>query len=102
LRGYRVDVRGLAGRPDIAWGRWRVAVFVDGAFWHGHPSAYRPGQHGEYWDEKIKRNVARDRSADALLAEQGWTVIRLWDFEVRRDLDACVQRIRDALARQTQ
>ena len=97
--GYRVDVRHLPGRPDLAWSRVRVAVFVDGAFWHGHPSRFRPGQHGVYWDEKIAHNVARDRAADAALGTLGWTVVRIWDFEIRQDLDGAVSRIEDALRR---
>jgi DNA mismatch endonuclease (patch repair protein) len=96
-RGYRIDERRLPGRPDLAWTSRRVAVFVDGKFWHGHPSAYKPGQHGAYWDEKITRNVQRDRAADAALASMGWTVLRLWDFELRRDLDGATARVLEAL-----
>lgn len=98
LRGYRLDLRGLPGRPDIAWTRRRVAVFVDGAFWHGHPSAFTPGKSGRYWDEKIAGNVRRDRAADDALATMGWTVIRLWDFDVRRDLQGCLACIEEALS----
>jgi DNA mismatch endonuclease (patch repair protein) len=97
LRGYRLDTRTLPGRPDLTWTRQRVAVFVDGAFWHGHPSAFTPGKSGAYWDAKIQGNVERDRRADAALHEAGWTVIRLWDFEVRRDLAGCVGRIAEVL-----
>lgn len=98
LRGYRVDVKGVPGRPDIAWIGRRVAVFVDGAFWHGHPSAYKPGQSGEFWDAKIARNIERDRAADAALSELGWSIVRLWDFEVGREVAGCVERVRAALA----
>jgi DNA mismatch endonuclease, patch repair protein len=96
-RGYRIDDRRLPGRPDLAWTRKRVAVFVDGKFWHGHPSAYKPGQHGAYWDDKIDRNIKRDRAADAALASMGWTVVRLWDFELRRDPEGAVARVTKAL-----
>jgi DNA mismatch endonuclease (patch repair protein) len=99
LRGYRIDRRGLPGRPDLSWGVKRVAVFVDGAFWHGHPSAFTPGKSGAYWDGKIKRNMERDRAVDSALEEMGWVVIRLWDFEVKRELEVCVGRIEEALAR---
>jgi DNA mismatch endonuclease (patch repair protein) len=98
LRGYRIDRRTLPGRPDLSWGVKRVAVFVDGAFWHGHPSAFSPGKSGQYWDEKIKRNMERDRESDRALEAVGWTVIRFWDFEVKKDLEGCVQRIRSALS----
>jgi DNA mismatch endonuclease, patch repair protein len=98
LRGYRIDSRKLPGRPDLSWGRSKVAVFVDGAFWHGHPSAFTRGKSGAYWDEKIARNVARDRVADRALREMGWIVIRLWDFEVGRELDRCVKVVADAVS----
>jgi len=97
LRGYRVDDRRLPGRPDIAWSRMRVAVFVDGAFWHGHESAYTPGRHGPYWDEKVARNLERDCAANAALRTMGWTVLRYWDFDVRTQLDRCLGEIRGAL-----
>jgi DNA mismatch endonuclease, patch repair protein len=96
-RGYRVDDGRLPGRPDLAWGRARVAVFVDGKFWHGHPPAFKPGQHSAYWNEKITRNVERDRRADRALAAMGWTVLRFWDFEIRTELASCVERIASAL-----
>jgi DNA mismatch endonuclease, patch repair protein len=99
LRGYRLDIRELPGRPDIVWSRRRVAVFVDGAFWHGHPSAFTLGKSGSYWNEKIPNNVRRDRAVDAALTDMGWTVLRLWDFDVRRDLDLCIARIRCVLDR---
>jgi len=97
LRGYRLNVRKLPGRPDLSWSRHRLAVFVDGAFWHGHPSAYRAGKSGAYWDQKIQRNVERDRAADAALAELGWRVLRFWDFEITKDLDRCVSEIEERL-----
>jgi DNA mismatch endonuclease (patch repair protein) len=97
MRGYRLDTAKLPGRPDLTWTSGRLAVFIDGAFWHGHPSAFKSGKSGAYWDAKIPGNVARDRQADAALRDMGWTVIRLWDFEVRKDLEGCISRIEQAL-----
>lgn len=97
LRGYRLNVKGLPGRPDIAWRREQVAVFVDGAFWHGHPCAFREGKSGAYWDTKIRRNMERDRAADRALRELGWSVLRFWDFEVKNDLEACIDAVEEAL-----
>lgn len=97
VRGWRCHYRKAPGTPDLAWPALRVAIFVDGAFWHGHPSRHRPGRSGRYWDEKIARNVARDRQADAELAEDGWAVVRLWDFEVKREPDRAVERVVNAL-----
>jgi DNA mismatch endonuclease (patch repair protein) len=98
VRGWRCDYRPAPGRPDIAWPALRVAVFVDGAFWHGHPSRHRPGRSGTYWDEKIAANVARDRRIDNELRGLGWTVLRIWDFEVRKDIDHIVGLVTTALA----
>jgi DNA mismatch endonuclease, patch repair protein len=92
VRGWRVDCRSVDGRPDLAWIGLRLAVFVDGAFWHGHPDYYR-GQSGPFWDQKIARNRARDEAVNTSLAAAGWTVIRFWDFEVDRQLEQCVQRV---------
>lgn len=97
IRGWRCDYRLAPGRPDIAWPSLRVAVFVDGAFWHGHQSRHRPGRSGAYWDEKIAGNVARDRRVDNELRDLGWTVLRVWDFEVRKDIDRVVDLVTTAL-----
>jgi DNA mismatch endonuclease (patch repair protein) len=97
IRGWRVHYKGAAGTPDLAWPALRVALFVDGAFWHGHPSRHKPGRSGEYWDKKISRNIERDRTVDSGLERQGWTVIRIWDFEVKRHLPEVVERILHAL-----
>ena len=71
----------------------KVAVFVDGAFWHGHPSRHRPGRSGRYWDEKIAHNVARDRQIDQALSADGWAVIRIWDFEIRKYPMSAVEKV---------
>src|SRR5690242_8128264 len=91
VRGWRLSVR-APGRPDLAWPGKRIAVFVDGAFWHGHPDYYW-GQSGRFWNDKISRNRSRDERVNAELVDLGWTVLRFWDFEVERDLDGCVERV---------
>ncbi len=93
VRGWRCHYRRAPGKPDLAWPARKVAVFVDGAFWHGHPSRHRPGRSGAYWDHKIARNMERDRKVDRELVGLGWTVERIWDFEIRRDLEAVAQRV---------
>jgi DNA mismatch endonuclease, patch repair protein len=94
LRGWRCHWKAAPGSPDIAWPSRKVAVFVDGAFWHGHPSRHTPGRSGAYWDEKIAANQARDRRVDAELRSQGWRVLRVWDFEVKKELDETVGKVR--------
>ena len=85
IRGWRNHPKDVAGRPDIVFRRWRVAVFVDGAFWHGHSSKFSPGRLSPEWEKKILGNIARDRSVDQVLETEGWTVVRIWDFEVERN-----------------
>jgi DNA mismatch endonuclease (patch repair protein) len=97
VRGWRCHARQLPGKPDLAFTRWRVAVFVDGCFWHGHPDFFTPGKSGAYWDQKIARTKERDAQANAALAALGWRVLRLWDFEVEQDLADCVDRVRAML-----
>jgi DNA mismatch endonuclease, patch repair protein len=99
LRGWRLNVQSVSGRPDVAWIGSRIAVFVDGAFWHGHPDHYW-GQSGPFWDEKIAKNRARDQRVTADLEATGWTVLRFWDFEVQKSVDACVDRVAQALTDQ--
>ena len=98
IRGWRCHYKRAPGKPDLAWSSLRVAVFVDGAFWHGHPSRHKPGRSGAYWDKKIARNVERDRRVDAELRADAWTVVRIWDFEVHRGLPEVIDRVRHALA----
>ncbi len=93
VRGYRCNRRTLPGSPDLAFGRKRVAVFVDGAFWHGHPDKYWPGRSGPYWDAKIARNQARDVRVNAELEAMGWRVVRMWDFEVEDDSNQAAHRV---------
>jgi DNA mismatch endonuclease (patch repair protein) len=98
VRGWRCHRSNLPGKPDIAFGRAKLAVFVDGGFWHGHPKKWWPGRSGPYWDRKITRNQERDRRVDAELTELGWRVIRLWDFEVVRDPDAAALQVETELS----
>jgi DNA mismatch endonuclease (patch repair protein) len=97
VRGWRCHRANLPGKPDLAFGRARLAVFIDGGFWHGHPSKWWPGRSGEYWDAKIARNQERDRRADRELGELGWRVLRLWDFEVEKNVDEAVRRVLELL-----
>lgn len=82
---YRVDVRvlqGLRRRADVAFPRQRVAVFVDGCFWHACPQhGTRPKANREWWSDKLEVNVARDRDTDARLLEAGWTPLRFWEHD---------------------
>ncbi|NEA30116.1 very short patch repair endonuclease [Streptomyces sp. SID13031] len=82
---FRVCCRPLAGvrrTADLVFTKARVAVFVDGCFWHKCPVHYRaPNTNVDYWAPKVERNVARDAEIDRLLADAGWTVVRAWEHE---------------------
>lgn len=93
VRGWRCHAKAIPGKPDLAFTRWRLAVFVDGRFWHGHPDFFTPGKSGAYWDAKIARTQERDQIANETLAAAGWQVLRFWDFEVEQDLPTCVDRV---------
>lgn len=79
---FPVEVKGRSPRPDVVFTRIKVAVFVDGCFWHGCPEHFkRPTSNRSYWDPKIARNIERDREQDQRLKEAGWTVVRVWEHE---------------------
>ena len=94
LTGYRCHHSLLPGKPDIAFTRWRVAVFIDGAFWHGHPDHFTFGALGSYWDEKMRKTQARDSEQAAALRAADYEVVRFWDFEVEGDPAACAAAVR--------
>ncbi len=97
---YRLHAPDLPGRPDVVFRRARVAVFVDGAFWHGHPErCRRPKSNRAYWVRKIERNRARDQRVNRELREMGWRAVRLWDFEVRESPRRCGARIEGIVRR---
>jgi DNA mismatch endonuclease (patch repair protein) len=83
MRGYRKHWP-VAGRPDFAWPGRKVAVFVDGCFWHGCACKYLPRTNTEFWRNKIEANKRRDRSVVRSLRRDGWTVIRVKECAVRK------------------
>jgi DNA mismatch endonuclease (patch repair protein) len=81
-------------RPDVVFRRARVAVFIDGCFWHGCPvHGTRPRSNTAYWDTKIARNRARDERADTALTAAGWRVVRLWEHEDPADAASAIAAV---------
>lgn len=96
----RLEAGGIRVRPDLLFGRARVAVFVDGCYWHRCPDhGTRPRANVDYWDPKLARNVERDGRVDEALAGAGWTVVRLWEHEVRGDLARSVEVVESVVRR---
>lgn len=95
---YRVNYK-ITGKPDIVFVGKRVAVFVDGCFWHACPVCYRePENNREFWRKKISGNRERDLKVTRELEEAGWVVLRFWEHEVRKNTESVMEVIRTALA----
>ena len=95
-KDMRLDLPGARVRPDVAFTRARVAVYVDGCYWHSCPvHATRPRAYADFWAAKLERNVERDRRYDAVLRDAGWAVLRFWEHE---DPQEAAERVRRAVA----
>jgi DNA mismatch endonuclease, patch repair protein len=94
ITGWRRQPK-LPGRPDFAFQKTRLAVFVDGCFWHGCGKCYRqPKSNTAFWRQKVISNVARDREVRRLLNEKGWRVLRIWEHSLSqtRSVEAKLRR----------
>jgi len=103
ITGWRRHLPGIPGKPDFGFLAARVAVFVDGCFWHGCKSCRRnitPSTNSEYWRQKIKRNQERDRKVNAELRKAHWGVVRIWEHEVANVPTKLLQRIQNLLGKQ--
>lgn len=98
IRYFR-NYKKLLGKPDIAITKYKIAIFVDGEFWHGYnfdeiASGKRVHKNREFWIKKISNNMKRDREVNLKLANMGWIVLRFWEkHEVLKDVDYCVFKI---------
>ncbi len=98
---YRKNYTKLPGKPDIVFIRQKIAIFVDGDFWHARGHHDKPGEqiasNQSYWQKKLARNVERDREVNDELTESGWLVLRFWESDIKKDLDGCIKRLEDYL-----
>jgi DNA mismatch endonuclease, patch repair protein len=94
-RGLRYRLRyALPGHPDIVFPKERIAVFIDGCFWHRCPVHFRePATNTSTWEAKISGNVKRDRAVDARLMTEGWEVLRFWEHQVDESVASVIARI---------
>lgn len=112
---YRKNYKALPGKPDIAITRYKIAIFVDGEFWHGkdYDGGDYPGrkyhslreqiEHGnnsDFWKQKIERNMQHDLEIEAELNGLGWKVIRFWSKDVLKCPDKCLQAVHEAVFQQ--
>ena len=97
---YRKQYK-IFGSPDFVFVKKKIAIFCDGDFWHGNNWQIRGlasleeelGGYSDYWKAKIRRNIQRDEAVNERLKREGWTVVRIWASEIRRDLPGCVRHI---------
>lgn len=99
-RGWRFRVKNhLPGRPDLIFPAQQVAVFVDGCFWHGCPKhGVAPKSNKQFWNHKLRANIARDSEVSRRLNKVGWRVIRFWEHDVNDNLNRVLQRTERLLA----
>ena len=94
---YRKNYAKLPGKPDSVITKHRIAIFVDGDFWHAHGHEELPGEqittNKIFWAAKLKQNVERDRYINELLLEQGWLVLRFWESDVKKNMGKCVDEV---------
>ena len=90
---YRINSK-LPGKPDLVFPGRKLAIFVDGCFWHCCPRCFKaPATNSEFWREKIAANTRRDEEVNNLLTDEGWKVERYWEHEIYQDLDEIVKKI---------
>lgn len=98
IRGWALHSKELPGRPDFVFREHRLAVFVDGCYWHGCPKCYRaPTTNYSYWSQKLLRNTSRDKTVTRLLKKDGWRVVRFWEHESKGNPRRIVKRIKKLL-----
>lgn len=101
ILGWDVNATDIVGKPDFVFRREKVAIFVDGCFWHGCPKHLRrPNSNTAYWQSKIDNNVKRDQQRRSALRRQGWSVIRVWEHDLS-DPTSVLRRISKALQRRS-
>lgn len=101
---YRVNVKSLPGKPDVVFTRAKLAVFCDGDFWHGHNWAIRSmtsleeelARYTQFWRDKILGNIQRDKEHVVRLEADGWTVIRIWESDIKADVSKCADIVEKA------
>lgn len=88
----------LPGKPDIVFVKAKIAIFLDSCFWHGCPEHLRmPQSNRDYWLQKIKRNVERDKKINIEYANSGWKILRFWEHEMKGNFGGCIQIIENAI-----
>ena len=93
IRGYRIHYK-LSGKPDVVFTKKKIAVFIDGCFWHKCPVCFKkPETRIEFWMNKIESNVKRDETVNKKLEKEGWVVLRFWEHEIKKSPGSVASKI---------
>ena len=99
---YRKNVKDIFGHPDIVFKSKKVAIFCDSEFWHGYDWERKKNEiktRQDFWIPKIERNMQRDKEVNMKLSEEGWTVLRFWGTEIKKQTKNCVKEIEKCIKR---
>lgn len=99
---YRKNVKDVFGHPDIVFKSKKVAIFCDSEFWHGYDWERKKNEiktRQDFWIPKIERNMQRDKEVNMKLSEEGWTVLRFWGTEIKKQTENCVKEIEKCIKR---
>ena len=99
---YRKNYTKLPGKPDIALTKYKIAIFCDGEFFHGKDWKNRKnkileGEHGNFWVDKIEKNIERDKTIDKELFGMGWIVLRFWGNDIKKHTEECIKTIEETI-----
>jgi DNA mismatch endonuclease (patch repair protein) len=97
---FRKHLKELPGKPDVVFTKAKVAVFIDGDFWHGYRFSTWEHKVSDFWKTKISKNRERDAKNHRRLRNMGWTVIRLWQHDLERDFEASIGKVVSALKKE--
>lgn len=96
LKGYRIHYTKAAGRPDISYVGEKIAIFVNGCYWHRCPycKLKLPKSNVDFWKDKFEKNKDRDKKKTKALKDKGWRVLTIWECQIKKDITKCVNKIR--------
>lgn len=98
INGWKLHIKDMAGRPDFYFEKEKLAVFIDGCFWHGCPDCgHVPKTHTEFWKTKISRNKTRDIKVTKELKQKGIKVLRFWEHQIKVDMQNCINLVKKYL-----
>jgi DNA mismatch endonuclease, patch repair protein len=91
---YRRNNKSLFGKPDISIKKYKIVIFIDSCFWHCCPiHGNMPKSNIDYWKRKLNRNIERDKEVTSFYKQKGWSILRIWEHEVKKDFDLAIEKI---------